>query len=277
MNNLLWSNLSNSLKDSGAPILSAITSNIMASMPEFVSADPTNLFSLNNSIVMTAWDTNPNDIDNNPTATGEHSWTNTWSAELKWDLVGDFSWNISDIIDPLTGYTTFIKNNPAIETYGTVEGAFTWYFNEDFWFKVSGYVDPARAKILDASYWMRVQNYPTWWVKSDEESAGGACMGLKSQTFPVHAQIWLDFGYPTCAFSLGDFFSWDVLSFPGGAFTWGSLKQRYNDTGFICKSKEQGNSHDNKTPLFDFTALEHWAWEYEIIPFVCLESRIITE
>lgn len=64
MINLLWSNLSNSLKDSDTPILSAITSNIMANMPEFVNADPTNLFSLNNSIVMNAWD-NPQNIDNN--------------------------------------------------------------------------------------------------------------------------------------------------------------------------------------------------------------------
>jgi hypothetical protein len=102
-------------------------------------------------------------------------------------------------------------------------------------------------------------------------------MGLKSQTFPLHAQVWLDFGYPTCAWSLGDFLSWDVSSYPKGPFTWGSLKKRYDDAGFVCKSKEQGNSHDNDTPLLDFTALDHWGWEYEIIPFVCIESRIITE
>ncbi len=156
MSNLLWSNLSNSLKNSGAPLLSAITSNIMANMPEFVSAEPTNLFSLNNSIAMYSSNTNPNNIDNNPTSNGEFNWTNTWSAELKWDLIGDFSWNISDIIDPLTGNTTFLSNNPVVEAYGTVEGAFTWYFNEDFWVKFSAYVDPARANILEANYWMRV-------------------------------------------------------------------------------------------------------------------------
>ncbi len=63
-------------------------------------------------------------------------------------------------------------------------------------------------------------------------------MGLKSQTFPLHAQIWLDFGYPTCAFSIGDFLKWDVSNSAAGVWTWRGIQDRYNDTGFICKSKE---------------------------------------
>jgi len=129
-----------------------------------------------------------------------------------------------------------MKLNPIVEAYATVDGTFTWFFNEDWWFKISGYVDPARTSILDGAYWLPVNNYPTWWVKNEGDQVG-RCFGLKSQNFPVHAQIWLDFGYPTCLWSITDFLNWES-TIPNGAWTWSNLSKRYSEEGLKCTSAE---------------------------------------
>ena len=60
----------------------------------------------------------------------------------------------------MTKRTRYVKVNPIIEAYGTIDGAFTFFFNEDWWVKVSAYADPARASILDGAYWTPINNYP---------------------------------------------------------------------------------------------------------------------
>jgi len=137
-----------------------------------------NLFSLSNSVQFNSWG-NTNNIENYQQESGYHTWTFEWEATLCWDAFADFSWNVGDIVDPVTKATTYLKNNPVLEAYATVDGSFTFFFSEDWWVTVSGYVDPARASILDASYWTPVHNYPTWWTKGDSEPKG-RCMGLKS-------------------------------------------------------------------------------------------------
>lgn len=101
-------------------------------------------------------------------------------------------------------------------------------------------------------------------------------MGLKSKNFPFHAQVWLDFGYPTCAWSILDFLSWVSTSSNTDPWSHSNLKKRWSEEGFVCTSEEQGNSHALKTPLLEFFALEWWDWEYELIPFHC-ENREFAE
>ena len=55
--------MSNRLIVSDAPLLSSIAKSIVASMPELISNEPVNLFSLNNSMAVNSWGTY-NDIDN---------------------------------------------------------------------------------------------------------------------------------------------------------------------------------------------------------------------
>lgn len=63
-------------------------------------------------------------------------------------------------------------------------------------------------------------------------------MGLKSKNFPLHAQVWLDFGYPTCAWSILDFLSWVSTSTNPNPWTEANLKKRWSDEGFVCASEE---------------------------------------
>ena len=62
MNNQLWSNLLNNLKSSDASSVGSFANMVIATMPELLSNEPTNLFSLNNSIAMSS--SNINNIDN---------------------------------------------------------------------------------------------------------------------------------------------------------------------------------------------------------------------
>lgn len=62
MNNQLWSNLSNNLKSSDASSVGSFANMVIATMPELLSNEPTNLFTLNNSIAMSS--SNINNIDN---------------------------------------------------------------------------------------------------------------------------------------------------------------------------------------------------------------------
>jgi hypothetical protein len=177
--------------------------------------------------------------DNEQTDSGSVTFNNWWIAEGNWDFIFNFDWNFSDIIDPLNDLTRFLAVNPVFEAYGTVDGSFSFHFDDNWWFKISAYVDPVSADVLSASLWYPVANYPTWWEPRDPKPRRkGICFGAKSSNFPVHSQIWLDFGYPTCAWSIGDFLSWDVSNSAAGALTWTSIQKRYNDVGFICKSKE---------------------------------------
>ena len=101
MNNELWSNLSNNLNTSDASSLASIANTLITSLPELFSNEPTNLFSLSNSVVMNSWN-NPNNIVNHQSDYGTHTWTNTWEATLDWDLFADFDWNLGEIVDPVT-------------------------------------------------------------------------------------------------------------------------------------------------------------------------------
>ena len=74
-------------------------------------------------------------------------------------------------------------------------------------------------------------------------------MGLKSQNFPLLAELWFDFGYPTCAWSVLDFLAWVDPNANSGIWTWKNLWKRYEDGGLKCESKEYGNSHDNDLPF----------------------------
>jgi len=64
----------------------------------------------------------------------------------------------------LTGNTRYIAVNPIFEGYGTIEGSFAFHFNENWWIKLSAYVDPARADFLNTSFWYPINNYPNWWT-----------------------------------------------------------------------------------------------------------------
>jgi hypothetical protein len=145
---------------------------------------PINLFSLNNQ----AFYTNKPNIENQQSESGSFTFNNWWIAEGNWDLIFNFDWNISDIIDPLTDLTRFLAVNPVFEAYGTIDGSFTFHFDENWWVKVSGYVDPARSEVLSASLWYPVANYPTWWAPRDPKPRRkGVCFGAKSHNFPVHS------------------------------------------------------------------------------------------
>ena len=121
-----------------------------------------NLFSLSNQVMYS----NLDKISNSGNDSGSVYFSNYWIATSHWDFIVDFEWNFSDVIDPLTGNTRYIAVNPIFEGYGSVEGAFEFHFNENWWIKLSGYINPARAEVLNTSFWYPINNYPTWWARS---------------------------------------------------------------------------------------------------------------
>jgi len=165
---------------------------------------------------------------NAPDLDGEESGTvyfyNYWIATSSWDIIVNFDWNVSDVLDPLTGATRYLALNPVFEGYGTVEGSFAFHFNEDWWVKITGYVDPGRADFLNSKFWYPVKNWPNWWESQEEEESetksSGVCMGASIHNFPVKGQVWLDFGYPTCAWSIFDFLAWVDTAANSGVWTW---------------------------------------------------------
>ena len=126
---------------------------------------------------------------------------------------------------------------------------------------------------MNSKLWYPIRNWPTWWATPEGEEpvsrTAGICVGASMHNFPVKGQVWLDFGYPTCAWSIFDFLDWVDPNPNSGIWTWKNLWKRFNDGGFSCSSEEYGNSHDNDVPLFEFTALQWWDWSYDILPFVC--------
>lgn len=69
-------------------------------------------------------------------------WANNWDGYLKWELLSQFEWNVSDVVDPLTKETTHLRINPYIDAYGYLYGTFKWSFNDDWFIMISGYVQP---------------------------------------------------------------------------------------------------------------------------------------
>jgi hypothetical protein len=90
-------------------------------------------------------------------------WYNSWTAAFKWEIFSYFSWNVSDIFDPITKETTHLRLNPFVGAYGYLDGAFTWAFSDNWWVSVSAYIQPFTAHVIDFDFW-RVVNYPEWWT-----------------------------------------------------------------------------------------------------------------
>ena len=134
------------------------------------------------------------------------SWYNYWYAYFEWELVANFAWALSDIVDPLTKFTTHMRVNPHIEGYGYLAGSFSWYFN-DFWgIEISGYVEPFHAHLIDVDFWKSV-NYPEWWTEQPRNALGD-CFGVKSLSLPLLLDVSFDFTWPTCEWSLERFLTW---------------------------------------------------------------------
>lgn len=72
-------------------------------------------------------------------------------------MIGDFNWDVSDILDPVTGDTRYLEINPNLEVYGYLWGAFTFYFRDDLWVSFTGYVQPLYAHPLDVKFWQPVE------------------------------------------------------------------------------------------------------------------------
>ena len=158
--------------------------NLVQGIPAlYESADPVSLWSLSNSIDFSSAGYGINGVENQTDDNGEFSWTWDWEASLWWEVKSTASWNISDVVNPLTDETTHMRLNPILDSYAFVEGFFKWMPTTDLAIKIDAYVQPITTELLNLELWKSV-NYPDFWTSFNNEEEVGDCIGLMSTTKP---------------------------------------------------------------------------------------------